>query len=145
MLIALLDEMGRVANVDAFNKAFAREAGNPRAQIRSRTAFASRLYAAGIELIEIARTVSGVEPDLAAMWSEGEDRRYRSVSATVDAWRRAGALRDDLSVRDAIDIFWALGGPDMYRLLVVERRWSRRHYEAWLTDALAAALFRDEA
>ncbi len=140
ILLALLDQMARDADVDRLNAALADETADPRAQLRARVAFTTRFYSGGIDLIQIARTVSGVEPDLAAMWSEGEGRRYRSVSATVEGWGRAGALRRGLTVRKAIDVFWALGGPDVFRLLVVERKWSRRAFETWLTGALEEAL-----
>ena len=97
--------------------------------------------AGGIDLIEIARTVSGVEPDLGAMWREGEGRRHKALTAMVAEWEAAGALRPGVTARDAADLLWALSGPDMFRLLVVERRWSRRRFEAWIAETAERALF----
>lgn len=145
ILMALLDQMARDADPERLTAALAREAGNPRAQLRARIAFSTRFFAGGIDLIEIARTVSGAEPDLAAMWTEGEDRRYRAIATVVADWQRAGALKPGMTKRAAIDLFWALGGPDTFRLLVIERGWSRRHFETEVVAMLERALFREGA
>ena len=88
----------------------------------------------------IARTVSGVEPDLAAMWSEGEERRHKALSKLVAAWRRAGVPSRDVTTREATDLMWTLSGPDVFRLLVVERKWSRRRFGTRLVAMLERAL-----
>jgi hypothetical protein len=54
--------------------------------------FTGRFYAAGGDLIDLARTVSGVEPDLAATWRAGEQRRYDANAQLVGERARAGAL-----------------------------------------------------
>ncbi len=141
LLFALVDQMAADADAGRMNARVAAAAGDPRRQLRERIAFTSRFYSAGGDLIEIARTVSGAEPDLGAMWREGEGRRHRAVAALAGEWDRAGALAPGLTVRTATDIWWALGGPDVFRLFVVERGWSRRRYEAWLTATLERELF----
>ncbi len=132
ILSALLDQMAADADLPRLNKALAAAAGNPRQQLRARIAFTTRFFARGIDLIEIARTVSGVEPDLAAMWNEGEGRRHRAWSTMIAGWERTRAIPPGVTAREAVDLLWALSGPDVFRLLVVERRWSRRRFEEWL-------------
>ncbi len=44
----------------------------------------------------------------------------------VRSWAAAGALRQPLSERDALDILWSLMGADNYRLLVTERQVATR-------------------
>jgi hypothetical protein len=51
-----------------------------------------------------------------------------------------GALRSDVSRREARDVLWSLNSPELYELLVVERGWSARRYGAWVASALAATL-----
>ncbi len=140
LLMALLDQMATDADLPGLNEALAAAAGDPRRQLRARIAFTTRFFASGIELIEIARTVSGVEPDLAEMWAEGEGRRHKAFSSMIAAWRRTGVLLPGLTAREATDLLWALSGPDVFRLLVVERRWSRQRFEDWLFAMLERAL-----
>jgi hypothetical protein len=37
-------------------------------------------------------------------------------------------------VKRATDILWTLNHPDVWQLLVGERRWSPKQYEHWLAD-----------
>jgi AcrR family transcriptional regulator len=128
ILLALLDEMAADADLARMQAAVA-------------AAFTCRFYAAGADLIEIGRTVSGIEPDLRAFWEEGEGRRYRATAALISEWSRAGMLAPGMTAKQATDIMWALGGPDVFRLFTRERRWSKRRFEAWLGATLEAQLF----
>ena len=83
ILLALLDQMASDADLAGMIAAVAAAAGDPRRQLRERIAFTSRFYASGADLITIARTVSGTEPDLAALWKEGEARRHRAATAAL--------------------------------------------------------------
>jgi AcrR family transcriptional regulator len=141
ILLALLDTMAAEANLPRMQAAVEGAAGNPRQQLRERLAFTSRLYAAGADLIGIARSVSGIEPDLRAFWQEGEARRHRGTAELVAQWEAAGALAPGVSAKQATDIWWALGGPDVFRLFTVERRWSSKRFQEWLGATLETLLF----
>lgn len=141
ILMALLDAMAADADVARMQAAVQAAAGDPPRQLREVLAFTGRFYAAGADLIDIARTVSGVEPDLRALWKEGEGRRHRAAASLVAEWDAAGALAPGLTRKEATDVMWALVGPDVFRLFIVERRWSRSRYEAWLADTLEGLLF----
>lgn len=138
LLLALLDRMAVDADPSELRPA---SEGDPRRQLREGIAFTTRFYSRGADLIELARTVSGVEPDLGAMWQEGEARRLRRYSELTAEWERAGALAPGLTAAAARDIGWALGGPDSFRLFVLERRWSLTRYQEWLGDTLERLLF----
>jgi hypothetical protein len=49
---------------------------------------------------------------------------------------RAGALRPELRERDAADVVHALGSPELYGLLVVDRGWKPGRYAGWLERTL---------
>lgn len=144
MLIALLDELAMEADLLRLQKGLLAATGNPRRQLRESIAFTGRFYAAGSDLIDLARTVSGVEPDLAKMWHAGEQRRYEANSRLVAEWARAGALRPGLSARAATDLLWAFSGPDAFRLLVKERGWSKRSRVERLSQMLERMLFQEQ-
>ncbi|MDP2528411.1 MAG: TetR/AcrR family transcriptional regulator [Candidatus Palauibacterales bacterium] len=140
ILMGLLDEMAADADREGMEEKVAAAAGDPRRQLRERIAFNVRFYAGGADLIDIARTVSGVERDLAEMWEEGEGRRYRATRSLVAEWDEAGALAEGVDAGRAVDVMWSLTGPDVFRLFVVKRGWSRDRYEAWLGDTLEGLL-----
>lgn len=140
ILMALLDDMATEADLPGMMAAVEAAKGDPRRQLRERLAFTCRLYARGADLIGIARTVSGVEPDLRAFWIEGEARRHTATATLVVQWDEAGALAPGVTAAEATDVWWALGGPDVFRLLIVERGWSQARFEKWLAATLEAAL-----
>jgi AcrR family transcriptional regulator len=67
--------------------------------------------------------------EIARQRHEGQHRISRSLA-------RAGALRPGLRERDAADIIHALASPEVYGLLVLDRRWSGARYEKWLRAIL---------
>lgn len=145
LLFALLDAADANANVTVLQDALRAAAADPGRQLSLLVSFSRRLYEQSADLIEVARSAGSMEPDLAALWKEGEQRRLRGVAPVVHSWAVAGALRRSLSERDALDILWSLMGPDNYRLFVAERGWSPERYEKWVTNTLKTLLLRKGA
>jgi TetR/AcrR family transcriptional regulator, regulator of cefoperazone and chloramphenicol sensitivity len=143
LLFALLDAADAQANVVALQDSVRGAAADPGRQLSLMVSFNRRLYQQSADLIEVARSAGSTEPDLAALWVEGEQRRLRGVAPVVHSWAVAGALRKPLSERDALDILWSMMGPDNYRLFVSERGWSPEKYEKWLTATLRRLLLRE--
>ena len=142
LLLALLDDMARRADRPGFEQAMRETAGDPRRQLAEAIAFNLRFFDRNIALISLMRTVSGVEPEVAAVWDEGEARRRRGEEELVAAWDRSGALAAGVTAQQAVDIFWAMSGPDFYRLMVVESGWDLEEFRNWLTAKLTGMLFR---
>jgi AcrR family transcriptional regulator len=142
LLFALLDAADAQANVIALQDSLRGAAADPRRQLSLVVSFNRRVYQQSADLIEVARSAGSMEPDLAAVWAEGEQRRLCGVAPIVRSWAAAGALRKSLSERDALDILWSLMGPDNYRLFVTERGWPPGKYEKWLAATLETLLLR---
>jgi hypothetical protein len=47
---------------------------------------------------------------------------------------------ESLDEKEARDLFWTLTARDIYRMLVIERKWSSDRYEKWLSEAIVSAL-----
>ena len=91
-------------------------------------------------LYRILVSAAGTDPDAAAQLDELTRQRQQGQRAIARALARAGALRAELRERDAADLIHALLSPELYRLLVVDRRWSTDRYAKWLTGTLADQL-----
>ena len=142
LLFALLDAADAQANVIALQDSLRAASANPQRQLSLLVSFNRRVYQQSADLIDVARSAGSMEPDLAALWAEGEQRRLRGVAPVIRSWAVAGALRKPLSEREALDILWSLLGPDNYRLFVTERGWSPEKYEKWLLATLKTLLLR---
>ena len=42
-----------------------------------------------------------------------------------------GALHEHTSVENAADLLWLYTAPEIYRMLVIERKWSPNRYREW--------------
>jgi AcrR family transcriptional regulator len=80
------------------------------------------------------------DPSLRQRYQRVETERYKDLREVADLLGRSGRLRRGLTQAEALDILWAMTGPDWYSLLVFQRRWKPPRYEEWLRDALIAVL-----
>jgi hypothetical protein len=55
------------------------------------------------------------------------------------------SLAKGLTLQEARDILWALTGRDMYRMFVIERKWTPDEYEKWLAQLLIKSLLGTDA
>lgn len=97
----------------------------------------NRRTAALYQVLEAAaaadREVRPLLDDLTRQRSRGQ----RMIARTL---AERGDLRRDLKESDAADLVHALLSPELYRLLVLGRRWSIERYESWLSGLLTAQL-----
>ena len=87
-------------------------------------------------LVSAARS----EPEAADLLVQYTQQRQQGQGQIARALARAGALRADLRERDAADIIHVFMSPEVYRLFVTDRGWSRARYEQWLKNALVQQL-----
>ncbi|MEO8874363.1 MAG: hypothetical protein ABI461_02150, partial [Polyangiaceae bacterium] len=75
-----------------------------------------------------------------AMGRKGEDMRYEMQAPNAEFLVKHEALRAGITQQMARDVIWTFTGPDLYRMLVLERGWSADRYEAWVGETMARAL-----
>lgn len=101
---------------------------------------ARQLYEAESELMDVLRGASVVAPEFKELEQEREKRRYDRQGEFVKKLMKDKSLAKGLTLQKARDILWTLTSRDMYRMLVVERKWTPDEYEKWLAQVLANTL-----
>lgn len=91
------------------------------------------MYDAEKELMGLLQEASVIEKELE---QEREKRRYARQSEYV----KSLPISKSITRQQARDIIWTLTGRDLYRLLVVERKWSSDAYEKWLSQTLVKSI-----
>ena len=106
------------------------------AYARSTTELGARIA----PLIAVAEAAAGADAEIRAMSADGNAQRLRGMTVFAQALADRGALRPGLTVSEAADILWLLGGPAVYHRFVIEQGWPAQRFEEWLRDALTGLL-----
>jgi AcrR family transcriptional regulator len=113
---------------------------DPQRQLALLASIATRIGNRIAALYAVMAAAAPSDPEIAAMYQQQQQARYRDQRRLAQSLFRKGALRTGLSIAHATDIMWALANPHTHRALVSERRWATGDYERWLGDVLACAL-----
>ena len=95
------------------------------------------------EVWAVARAVDAVRrTDAAAAraWQERLDSRLDRCRAIVARLKSEGLLRPGLSPSIAADLLWTMTSLRMWEDLVLERKWSPKQYQKYVTNVLIGAL-----
>jgi AcrR family transcriptional regulator len=143
----LREWMVRTLFNDQYQVLVARALGitEPRRRLRAAAAIARQVYDSERAEIGLLRGAAIISPELTELERETEAIRFERQESTVQLLRDAKALRTGMSYERAREIFWALTGRDVYRMLVVEKKWSSNEYEKWLADLLVLAMLSESS
>ena len=92
-------------------------------------------------IFEILRTASAVEPEAGAVFREMDNYRLQNMYVYAEWIGERGPLLG--GVRRAGEVMWALGSPDVGRMLCDELNWTQAQHAEWLADALIRTLLPD--
>jgi AcrR family transcriptional regulator len=123
---------------DALRRALS--ADDAETRLRLAAPIARQIHDAQSATFDLLRGAGVVAPELAKLEQQRESMRYERQERMIMSLRAAGRLRPELDDATARDIFWALTGRDVYRMLVRERGWSSQKYQDWLADTLVSSL-----
>ena len=90
------------------------------------------------------QTAADLDPGLSALWREISKRRAANMKLFAQDLIETGEVRDDLSLSQVADIIWSMNSLEFYFLLVDQRGWNAREFEAWLADAWKHLLLKNQ-
>ncbi|CAM5278750.1 hypothetical protein GCM10010329_78530 [Streptomyces spiroverticillatus] len=128
------DALGSRDTDDWTNEVLA--AGDVRQQLRHLAHRTRTLNESAAPLLEVLRNAAVTQDDGQDMWQSNKNRRRFLQSRFVDALTDKGPLPDGLTHERAVDICYALLGPELYHLLVSERNWTQDQWEDWAYEGL---------
>jgi AcrR family transcriptional regulator len=140
--------LAEVVNPDAFGPHVQhlldelRATSEPLRQISLVAQITRQAYEPLVLELELLRTAHAVAPELADLAREIEMRRRQNQGRLVAYLDEHRMLRQGLPLEEATDILWALTSYELYRMLVIERRWEPVRYEKWLAQLLIEQLLQ---
>lgn len=120
-------------------------ATDPRRVLTAWVANSRVIYERVAGLLRVVRDASGSDASMAEQWALNEQQRLEAFHHLARSLARTRGLRRGLSTKRAADLIFALLGPEVFELLVSERGWSSRAWEAEMTSVLEAALLEPES
>lgn len=115
-------------------------AADPRERLAGLAAVSVEINTRTAPIYRILVSAAGSDSGTAAILDELTRQRHEGQGRVATSLARSGALRPGLRARDAADLIYALASPELYRLLVIDRRWSPGRFERWLAEVLADQL-----
>lgn len=91
-------------------------------------------------IYEVLRGAASADPEIALLWERVKGQRYAGQRALLGIVMGGVPVREGLTAKAAADVLFAIGSPETYRLLVVDRGWSANRFERWYVDALTRLL-----
>jgi AcrR family transcriptional regulator len=113
---------------------------DPRAIIAGFGALSAEVAPRIAPLLLLLRDAAVTDPEMAKLRTDLDEERLTRMTRNARSLARGGHLRDGLTVKEAGEIMWTYSAPELYELLVVQRRWSPRRYASFIADAMTAAL-----
>jgi AcrR family transcriptional regulator len=89
---------------------------------------------------DVLRSAAAADPEIASLWERYSSRRFAGQHELARVVSAGGSLRRGLTVATAADTLFAIGSPETYRHLTVERGWSPDRFERWYSDTLTRLL-----
>jgi AcrR family transcriptional regulator len=96
-------------------------------------------------IYEVLRAAAASDARIATLWEASKAQRFAGQRELVRALTADTRLRAGLTARSAADTVFAIGSPESFRLLVVDRGWAPARFERWYADTLARLLFERES
>ena len=118
-----------------------REEPDPRRRLRMLAGQGRAILERRSAVDEVVRGAASADPDIAALRDLGKAQRFAGQREFLRIVVGSTGLREGLDLETAADILYAVGSPETYRLLVLDRGWSGSRFERWYGETLERLLF----
>ncbi|HEY2436379.1 MAG TPA: helix-turn-helix domain-containing protein [Solirubrobacteraceae bacterium] len=104
------------------------------------TEIAESVHRRSWDVMEIVRGGAASDPAIGELHDQRRRARHANQRTVANRLRELGALPHGTSVDTAADLLWLYTAPEIYRMLVIERKWSAERYHQWFRSAVASIL-----
>jgi AcrR family transcriptional regulator len=91
-------------------------------------------------IYEVLRGAAAADQEIASLWELHKSQRFAGQHELVRIVGVGGHLRIGLSAELAAHTLFAIGSPETYRLLTVDRGWAPGRFERWYAETLGLLL-----
>jgi hypothetical protein len=77
---------------------------------------------------------------MASVWERYKGQRLAGQRELIRIVTAGHGVREGWTLEGAADVLFAIGSPEVYRLLVTDRGWSADRFETWFAEAMVRTL-----
>jgi AcrR family transcriptional regulator len=125
---------------EARSDALQAAAGDAREIIRGWGELTAEIAPRVAPILLLVRAAAAADREMAGLHAEMSAQRLERMTHNARNLAASGQLREDTTVERAAEIMWTYSSPELYELLVVNRRWPLERYGSFVADAMIAAL-----
>ncbi len=111
-----------------------------RRRVRMLAAYGRSILERRAAVDEVVRGAASADPEIAALRDHNKAQRFAGQRELLQIVVDATGLREGMDPETAADILYAIGSPETYRLLVIDRGWSGSRFERWYGETLERLL-----
>jgi AcrR family transcriptional regulator len=89
---------------------------------------------------EVVQGAAAADAEIRSLMESGRAERYAGQRALLEIVAGSQGFRTGLTLDEAADVLFAIGSPDVYRLLTGIRGWSGERFEAWYATEIESLL-----
>ena len=93
---------------------------------------------------EVVHGAASADPEIAALRDLGKTQRHAGQRELLRMVAGPAGLRGGMALDAGADVLYAVGSPETYRLLVVDRGWSGARFERWYADTIECLLLEPD-
>lgn len=123
---------------EAFQQVLA--ATDPNTLLDRHADLAATIHRRSWDVMEIAHGAASTDPAIAELYEQRRRARLTNQRTVAKRLAELGALPEQTSVETAADLLWLYTAPEIYRMLVIERKWSPDRYREWFRAAVGSIL-----
>lgn len=90
---------------------------------------------------EVVRGAAAADPELAELWRRGRAERFAGQRELLRIALGGAALTPGMGLDDGAAVLYAIGSPEAYLALVVDRGWAPARFADWYAETLERLLF----
>ncbi|MBV9140664.1 MAG: TetR/AcrR family transcriptional regulator [Pseudonocardiales bacterium] len=142
-ILTQLVDLNVTGDTAALQRAWVTEAitePDPARQLEIQVKGTATMHSRVAPLLGVLCRASDTDPAVAQLWRTNQEQRRALHRQLMTALRRKGGLSPGMRLSQAVDISYAMLGPELFQVLVTERGWSIAEWERWILGVLRREL-----
>jgi AcrR family transcriptional regulator len=113
---------------------------DPRELMREWGALTAEVASTVTPILLLIRSAAATDSSMAELLEASNTHRLERMKHNARFLAERGFLKEGVSLSKATDVLWTVSSPELYELLVLERRWTSAQFATFVAETMAAAL-----